>query len=31
MGEKGESMEKLVVKKKDLLDKKSQVMVLEAK
>jgi L-ascorbate metabolism protein UlaG (beta-lactamase superfamily) len=31
MGEKGEPMEKLVLKKKDLVDKKSQVVVLEAR
>lgn len=31
MGEKGETQEKLVIKKKDLADKKSQVIVLEAK
>jgi L-ascorbate metabolism protein UlaG (beta-lactamase superfamily) len=31
MGAKGEAMEKLVIKKKDLADKKSQVIVLEAK
>lgn len=31
MGEKGETQEKLVLKKKDLADKKSQVVVLEAK
>jgi len=31
MGEKGEAQEKLVLKKKDLADKKSQVVVLEVK
>ncbi|MFH1246624.1 MAG: MBL fold metallo-hydrolase [Candidatus Liptonbacteria bacterium] len=31
MGEKGEALERLVIKKKDLLDKKLQVIVLETK